>query len=173
MEMVKEMRDVKNTMTESMGLIKKSMEQMTLSNMQSVKELKKLNKHLNKEGGEESDGLDEEILKCPYSGQIIGKKLKEKIDKDIEKDEAETVIDVKNDSPRIEDVKSETFVTSQHAEPVEAPKEPELPDFPDLTEDQRTALTDQLTKFKEAFKVESEKDTALKQLKLVFTMIKN
>jgi hypothetical protein len=51
--------------------------------------------------------LNEEILKCPYSGQIIGKKLKEKIDKDIKKDDEEKpIIDLKDDdaSPRIDEV---------------------------------------------------------------------
>ena len=83
LEMVKELREVKNTMNESMAQIKDSMNQMSLGTLQSVSELKKLNKNLKKDGGdaaEESEELNEEILKCPYSGQIIGKRLKAKID---------------------------------------------------------------------------------------------
>jgi hypothetical protein len=57
---------------------------MSLGTLQTVKELQKLNKNLsNDKQGEESEELNEEILKCPYSGQIIGKRLKEKIDQDI------------------------------------------------------------------------------------------
>jgi hypothetical protein len=46
-----------------------------------------------------------------------------------------------------------------------------MTDFPDLTEDQRTFLSTCTTKFLDSFK--SEKDSSIKQLKLVFTMIKN
>ena len=54
------------------------------------------------EESDDSDSINEDILKCPYSGQIIGRKLKEKIDSDIKKEKKSKkidgpVIDLKDD----------------------------------------------------------------------------
>jgi hypothetical protein len=70
------------------------------------------------------------------------------------------IIDLKDDavtSPRIEDdsQKPDTPVAAEESKPEE-------PDFPDLTDDQRTFLSECLSKFNESFKVDSEKDSSLK-----------
>ena len=179
MEMVKEIRDMKNTMTTSMSQIQTSMNQMSLGTLQSVKELKKLNKNMKGEKGEDSEeSLNEEILKCPYSGQIIGKKLKEKIDKDI-KNESKTkppIIDLKDDapiSPRIEEVKKSDASPEKAAEPSPVKVAEPAPVMPELTEEQKTLLSECVTKFQDKFAEVTDKESSMKQLKFVFNMIKN
>ena len=145
LEMVKEIRDMKNGLTTSFNGMQDSIKDLTSY----------LRMNLEKAGqSKPADGssLGDGPSRCPYSGNIISKDLKTQIDQqiEIEKQEEKAAEQKQATAPAVE-----------------------LPPPSELTDDQKLYLQECTQKFLTSFSVESEKQPSINQLKVVFNMIKN
>ena len=166
MEMVKEIRDMKNGLQDSFTKMTQSIQEMNSNLKQTLNQLK------GDKGIEEQSLAD--ISKCPYSGQIISNRLKQKIDEDIKKEDVVVVAEEEEaakDKPEAAGAKPEEAKAEEEAKPEAAPVVvvEKIP----LTSEQIEFLQECTKKFLGSFSIDAEKQPSINQLKVVLNMTKN
>lgn len=112
LELVKEIRDMKNGLQSSFTSMTQSILEMNSTLKQTLNQLKK------DKGIEDEETPAGDITKCPYSGQIISSSLKKQIDSEIKQEGDKQKEEVKIDFPANSEAIDKQVTIVEHVEPL-------------------------------------------------------